>query len=230
MTITLLVLFGILLIIGVFLITGASLYLAARILKIGNISFKYALKIGLIVGFAGTIVEVVSFFLHLGRLGNLIGTIVAVGLLYALIEKRTTLSLWKAILLFVLSSLLSLVMAVPVVLVFHPYVEQPFVVSGDGMAPTYTEGDYLIIESWDKTPKKGDVVIAKDPPFFTTPSYAIKRVVGLPGDTVGTTTVPAASYYLAGDNPSSAQGVVTANSIVGKVVIRVLRGYGGTKN
>lgn len=59
---------------------------------------------------------------------------------------------------------------------------QPFEVQGASMKPFFASGDYLIVDeiSYRFRPiKRGEVVV-----FHHGPSYYIKRVVGLPGETV----------------------------------------------
>lgn len=62
---------------------------------------------------------------------------------------------------------------------------QPFVVEGASMLPNYVDREYLLAEKLSLhmgSPKRGDVVIFKYP---KNPSVNyIKRVIGLPGDTV----------------------------------------------
>lgn len=65
---------------------------------------------------------------------------------------------------------------------------QPFIVSGASMAPNFASGDYLIIDEISyrfSEPQRGDVVVF-DSSFIQ--NYKgqrfIKRVVGLPGETV----------------------------------------------
>lgn len=65
---------------------------------------------------------------------------------------------------------------------------QPFVVSGASMAPNFATGDYLIIDEISyrfSDPQRGDVVVFNSS-FI--PNYKgqrfIKRVIGLPGETV----------------------------------------------
>jgi signal peptidase I len=65
---------------------------------------------------------------------------------------------------------------------------QPFIVSGASMAPNFATGDYLIVDEISyrfSTPQRGDVVVF-NAGFI--PGYAgqrfIKRVIGVPGDTV----------------------------------------------
>jgi signal peptidase I len=54
------------------------------------------------------------------------------------------------------------------------------IVTGPSMAPTFQEGARLYTSPLATAPQRGDVVILED----GTQSYAIKRVVGLPGETV----------------------------------------------
>lgn len=78
-------------------------------------------------------------------------------------------------------ALVAIVIVVPIRL----FVAQPFVVSGASMDPTFHNGQYLIVDELSYhlgDPERGDVVIFKYP---EDPSqYFIKRVIGLPGETV----------------------------------------------
>lgn len=75
--------------------------------------------------------------------------------------------------------------ALVVVLPIRLFVAQPFVVSGSSMEPTFENGEYLIIDELSyrfEEPERGDVVVfhyPKDPK-----KYFIKRIIGLPGETV----------------------------------------------
>jgi len=68
---------------------------------------------------------------------------------------------------------------------------QPFIVSGASMAPNFATGDYLIIDEISyrfSEPQRGDVVVF-NAGFI--PNYSgqrfIKRVIGLPGETINIT-------------------------------------------
>lgn len=72
-----------------------------------------------------------------------------------------------------------------IVIPFRLFVAQPFVVSGDSMYPTFESGEYLIVDQLSYNigdPHRGDVAVfhyPNDPGKFF-----IKRVIGLPGETV----------------------------------------------
>ena len=77
------------------------------------------------------------------------------------------------------------IIAIGVVLPFRMYVAEPYYVSGESMDPTFKTGDYLIV---DKIPykieklKRNSVVVFRFPK--DTSKNFIKRIIGLPGDTV----------------------------------------------
>lgn len=77
------------------------------------------------------------------------------------------------------------VLAIVIVLPLRIFVAQPFVVEGESMHPTFESGDYLIIDQLTyrfEEPKRGDVVVFRYP--NDTKIFYIKRIIGLPGETV----------------------------------------------
>ena len=78
-------------------------------------------------------------------------------------------------------ALLAAVIVVPVRL----FVAEPFIVSGASMVPTFENGQYLIVDEFTyhfSAPQRGEVIVFRYP---RDPSeYFIKRIIGLPGDTV----------------------------------------------
>lgn len=77
------------------------------------------------------------------------------------------------------------VLAVVIVVPIRVFVAQPFVVEGASMHPTFETADYLIIDQLSyrfNDPRRGDVIVFRYP---NKPSiFYIKRVIGLPGETV----------------------------------------------
>ena len=79
-------------------------------------------------------------------------------------------------------------------LIIRVFLVQPFLVDGASMSPNFETNDYLIIDKLSyffREPARGDVIVFKYP--SDTSKYFIKRVIGLPGETVtvrdGITTV-----------------------------------------
>lgn len=75
-----------------------------------------------------------------------------------------------------------------IVFVFLPirfFLIEPFFVKGDSMEPNFHSWDYLIIDKFSyffQQPRRGDVIIFHPP--FDNKVYYIKRIIGLPGETV----------------------------------------------
>lgn len=68
---------------------------------------------------------------------------------------------------------------------FRIFIAEPFVVSGSSMVPNFHDRDYLIVDRITyrtHAPERGDVVVLKYPK--DTSQYFIKRIIGLPGETV----------------------------------------------
>lgn len=75
--------------------------------------------------------------------------------------------------------------ALVIVLPIRYFLFQPFIVSGESMSPNFESGDYLIVDEISYrlgTPQRGDVVVFDWPK--DTKQRFIKRVIGLPGETV----------------------------------------------
>lgn len=75
--------------------------------------------------------------------------------------------------------------AIVVVVPVRLFIAQPFIVSGASMVPTFHNAEYLIVDELSyhfKDPVYGDVVIFRYPQ--DTSQFFIKRVIGVPGDTI----------------------------------------------
>ena len=65
------------------------------------------------------------------------------------------------------------------------FVFQPFLVRGESMEPNFHQGDYLVIDELSfrfRDPERGEVIVLKFP--GDTSQRYIKRIIGLPGETV----------------------------------------------
>ncbi len=90
-----------------------------------------------------------------------------------------------------------ILIAIAIVVPIRLFIAQPFIVDGSSMDPTFGDRDYLIVDEISyrvSEPERGDVIVFKYPCPNTQvtnanecPSparYYIKRIIGLPGDTV----------------------------------------------
>jgi signal peptidase I len=83
----------------------------------------------------------------------------------------------------------TLVLTVLIFLAIHTFVAQPYQVQQDSMENTLLSGQYVLVDKL--TPRwaayeRGDIVVFQPPQGYRTPDDTpfIKRVIGLPGDTV----------------------------------------------
>lgn len=78
-----------------------------------------------------------------------------------------------------------IVIAAFIIIPIRAWVAQPFIVRGPSMEPTFQDTEYLIVDEFSyhfRGPKRGEVIVFRYP---EDPSkYFIKRVIGLPGETV----------------------------------------------
>ncbi|MDE1970627.1 MAG: signal peptidase I [Patescibacteria group bacterium] len=91
----------------------------------------------------------------------------------------------RQILLFVAELAEVLVVSLLAVFLVRYFIAQPFLVKGSSMEPTFTSGNYLIIDELAyrfRKPERGEVIVFRFPKDYTT--FYIKRIIGLPGETV----------------------------------------------
>jgi signal peptidase I len=89
---------------------------------------------------------------------------------------------WKGL----LRDLFTLVVLIVVVVIpIRVFIISPFIVEGASMHPTFEHLDYLVVDEliyYFTEPARGDVVVFRYPSDPST--FYIKRVIGLPGETV----------------------------------------------
>lgn len=71
------------------------------------------------------------------------------------------------------------------VFLVRTYLFQPFLVSGASMENNFSHGDYILVDELSyrfRIPERGEVIVFRYPKDEST--YFIKRIIGLPGETV----------------------------------------------
>ncbi len=96
--------------------------------------------------------------------------------------------------LFVLEIAQIALLALAIILPVRYFLIQPFIVKGASMEPNFYDSEYLIIDELTfhfRNPERGEIIVFRPPQHDD--QYYIKRVIGLPGETVevrnGTITV-----------------------------------------
>ena len=84
------------------------------------------------------------------------------------------------IILIILSIVFGLLFIAAVIFTFISL--RPFEVKGEAMSPNHPDGQYFLANQLDKNMQKGKIVIFKAPP--EPDKDYVKRVIGLPGDTL----------------------------------------------
>ncbi len=88
---------------------------------------------------------------------------------------------WKGVREWAQVIVIALIIALPI----RFFIAEPFVVNGASMDPTFSTGQFLVVDrlTYDfEPPRRGDVIVFEYP---NDPSvYYIKRIVGLPGETI----------------------------------------------
>ncbi len=90
-----------------------------------------------------------------------------------------------ALALFIAEIVQIAVLALAIILPVRYFLIQPFVVKGASMEPNFYDSEYLIIDELSfrfRNPERGEIVVFRPPQRDD--QYYIKRVIGLPGETV----------------------------------------------
>ena len=92
---------------------------------------------------------------------------------------------------FFLDIIETVVIALSIFLIIYLFVASPHQVNGQSMVPTFQSGEYVLSDKISYrvgNPHRGDVIVFHAPPAADCPEGTgcdfIKRVIGLPGETV----------------------------------------------
>ena len=174
-----------LLTISVFFITPVIWCGFGKMVGIQDLTFKKALITCLLLTLIGVAFQIVPLGFAFLKIRNAIfdfiisiaGLVVAISILKA----RFNTTVLKSICLYVSS----IVFAVCLALLIRTYVVQAFKIPSGAMKQTILVGDHILVDklTYDKSsPVRGDIIVFKFP--VEPEKDFIKRVIGLPGDTI----------------------------------------------
>jgi len=91
----------------------------------------------------------------------------------------------KSFLSFIFEVAKIVIIALAIVIPIRYFLFQPFIVRGQSMEPNFSDGNYLIIDELSyrfRPPQRGEIIVFRSPTDIS--SRYIKRIIGLPGETV----------------------------------------------
>jgi signal peptidase I len=91
----------------------------------------------------------------------------------------------KKVFVFIWETVKIVVISLAIIIPVRYYLIQPFFVRGASMEPNFDNGQYLVIDEVSyrfNEPERGEVIVFKFP--LDPSQYYIKRIIGLPGETV----------------------------------------------
>lgn len=91
----------------------------------------------------------------------------------------------RSILFHVFDVTLNIVIIVAIVAIIRTFVVSPFQIEGNSMVDTLVHKEYIVINKFRylfREPQRGDIVVFRPPTDLS--KYYVKRVIGLPGETV----------------------------------------------
>lgn len=80
-----------------------------------------------------------------------------------------------------------IVFAIGIFFFVYLLIMRPHKIDGESMMPNFKNAEYLLTEKvnyYFNKPKRGDVVVLRPPPVVTENDEFIKRIIGLPGETI----------------------------------------------
>ncbi|MFH1598396.1 MAG: signal peptidase I [Patescibacteria group bacterium] len=100
-------------------------------------------------------------------------------------KEEITPPFWKSVSSFVVEVLKIVIISLVIIIPIRYFLIKPFYVKGASMEPTFYDHEYLVIDEISyrfKDPARGDIVVFRY--SEDTSQFFIKRLIGLPGETV----------------------------------------------
>lgn len=179
---------GIYIILGIFIILGY--FVQAELLKIvfqwrkaTLLPYRHALAIT--VGERISAIIIATIFVILTQSVSVTIAAALIGSFFTfrwLCKKYNPNALGQFFGIYILWQLSITIVLLAIVLFARLFIVQPFYVKGAAMEPTFKDRDYLLINELKQNYSRGEVVVFHYP--LDKNQYFIKRIIGLPGETI----------------------------------------------
>lgn len=206
--------------VGILLLASAgSLLLLSKWFKMPEPTYKKSLLIcvyvSVVAGVVWSIETSVSHFFGLEET-SIITALACIEFFHFLFKKYYQARWSKTLAILAAQAVITILLLGLLIIIVRAVLFTPFYVQGDSMQPTYADKDYLLLNKIGNDYKRSDVIVYREDNNFK-----IRRIIGLPGETVEMVIVPAGQYLVLPDNRGGNHGLipqlVNESQIIGKV-------------
>lgn len=199
--------------------SAGSLLLLSKWFKMPEPTYKKSLLIcvyvGVLTGVVGFIENSMADFFGGGET-SIITTLVCIAFFHFLFEKYYQARRLKTLAILAAQVVITLLVSGLLIVMVRAVLVTPFYVQGDSMQPAYADKDYLLLNKIGSHYKRSDVIVYREDNNFK-----IRRIIGLPGETVEMVAVPTGQYLVLPDNRGGnyelIPQLVNESQIIGKV-------------
>lgn len=170
----------------VVIISAFMLHISTKIFKVTGASLKTALIITILLlvisSIAGIAAGVVLTVSGLQDFVSLFSIIIGFVVFHKLLQRYYKTNLRRNIAIYLVYTVISILSVFIIIFPIRSYLAEPFFMSGASMEQTYKNGDYLLINKFDRNYNRGDVIVFRYP--RNPNELMIKRIIGLPGEKI----------------------------------------------
>jgi len=168
-------------IIAGFTFDALLLHVTTKIFKVNGANYKTALIISVLIWVFALIIGMILYMIS-PIIGNIITIFFGIVIFHKLLQKYYHTSLKKNIAIYMVFMIITTIFSFIIIMPIRSFVIEPFYVAGKVMEPIYYDGDYLLINKFDRNFSRGDIVVFKNPK--KPDQYYIERIIGLPSEKV----------------------------------------------
>lgn len=169
-----------------FAFDALMLHATTKIFKINGANYRTALIVSVIqclsVLITGLILGMILNAVGIKSIGTILAILLGFAIFHKLLQRLYQTNLKTNIAIYAVYAIITVIISLGLVMPIRSFVAEPYYMLGASMEPAYYDNDYLLINKFDKSYQRGDVIVFYSP---ANPKQAlIKRIVGLPGEKV----------------------------------------------